>query len=369
MKLQRRITLCLLAAACVLFAAKSTHILWATAPEDISPDGTVLIRELSVPLSSYLSPEARSYMIHLLRDHPFSGGPSAAEDIKGYRARQDEIMNGFLGPIRERYPVNVEEKTIAGIYTQVVTPKDGVSTKNRNRVLLNVHGGGFVSGARTASLVESIPVASIEKIKVITIDYREGPEYKFPAASEDVAAVYKEVLKEYQPQHIGLYGCSAGGMLTGMSIAWFQAHNLPNPAAIGILCASIGNMFGGDTSALVGPLNGMTMPAPSSALSSGPPRGGMTYLSEADPKDPLVYPINSPEMLAKFPPTLLVTSTRAMEFASAVNSDNALVKAGVDAELHVWDGLPHAFWYNSDLPESREVYEVIAKFFDRHLSP
>jgi len=367
--MQRRITLWLLATACVIFAAKYTHILWAAAPEDISPDGTVLIRELSVPLSSYLSPEARSYMIHLLRDHPFFGGPSATEDIKGYRARQDEIMNGFLGQIRERYPVNVEEKRIAGIYTQIVTPKDGVSTKNRNRVLLNVHGGGFVSGARTASLVESIPVASIEKIKVITIDYREGPEYKFPAASEDVAAVYKEVLKEYQPRHIGLYGCSAGGMLTGMSIAWFQAHNLPNPAAIGILCASIGNMFGGDTSALVGPLNGMTMPASSSAPSSGPPRGGMTYLSDADPKDPLVYPINSPELLAKFPPTLLVTSTRAMEFASAVNSDNALVKAGVDAELHVWDGLPHAFWYNSDLPESREVYEVIAKFFDRHLGP
>src|SRR5208283_3040177 len=229
--MQRRITLWLLAAACVIFAAKSTRILWAAASEDISPDGTVLIKELSVPLSSYLSPEARSYMIHLLRDHPFAGGPSAADDIKGYRARQDEIMNGFLGPIRQRYPVNVEEKTIAGIYTQIVTPKDGVSTTNRNRVLLNVHGGGFVSGARTASLVESIPVASIEKIKVITIDYREGPEYKFPAASEDVAAVYKEVLKEYQPQHIGLYGCSAGGMLTGMSIAWFQAHNLPNPAA------------------------------------------------------------------------------------------------------------------------------------------
>ena len=85
-----------------------------------------------------------------------------------------------------------------------------------------------------------------------------------------------------------------------------------------------------------------------------------------DPKDPLAYPINSPELVAKFPPTLLVTSTRAMEYSSAVNSHNALVRAGVDTELHVWDGLPHAFWYNSDLPESREVYDVIARFFDRH---
>ena len=71
-------------------------------------------------------------------------------------------------------------------------------------------------------------------------------------------------------------------------------------------------------------------------------------------------------LLAQFPPTLLVTSTRGMEYSSAINSHNALVRAGVDAELHVWDGLPHAFWYNSDLPESREVYDVIARFFDLH---
>lgn len=338
---------------------------WAASREAVDPDGTLRMQDLSVPLSSFLSPEARAYMLHLLIDQPFSGGPSPAQDIKAYRARQDEIMNGFLKPIRERYAVNVEHQTIAGVYTDVVTPKGGVAPKNRDRVLLNVHGGGFVSGARTAALVESIPIASVEKIKVITIDYRMGPEYKFPAASEDVAAVYKAVLKEYQPQHIGLYGCSAGGMLAAMSIAWFQKVHLPNPSAIGLLCASIGDLGGGDASYLSGPLNGFATPAgrrgPDSTPQFHPP-----YLSNVDPRDPLAYPINSPALVAKFPPTLLVTSTRGMEFSSAINSHNALVRAGVDAELHVWDGLPHAFWYNSDLPESREVYDVIARFFDRH---
>jgi monoterpene epsilon-lactone hydrolase len=333
--------------------------------EAADPDGTLHISELPVPLSSFLSPAAHSYMLHLLRDKPFSGGPSPAQDIKGYRARQDEIMNWFLKPIRDRYPVNVEHKTIAGIYTDNVTPKDGVAARNRNRILLNVHGGGFVSGARTAALVESIPIASVEKIKVVTIDYRMGPEYKFPAASEDLAAVYKEILKEYQPEHIGLYGCSAGGMLTAMSIAWFQKSHLPNPSAIGVLCASIGDLGGGDASFTSGPLNGLSIPVGRPG-SDGPAQFRPAYLSNVDPKDALAYPINSPELVAKFPPTLLVTSTRGMEYSSAINSHNALVRAGVDAELHVWDGLPHAFWYNSDLPESREVYDVIARFFDRH---
>jgi len=333
-------------------------------PLRLDEEGTVHITDLSVPLSSFLSPEARDYMRELLLKKPFSGGPSAAEDIKGYRARQDEIMNRFLKPICARYPVNIEPKTIAGLYTDVVTPKEGVSSNNRDCVLLNVHGGGFVSGARTAGLVESIPVASVEKIKVVTIDYRMGPEYKFPAASEDVAAVYQEMLKQYEPQQIGLYGCSAGGMLTAMSVAWFQKERLPNPAAVGVLCASIGNIAGGDAAYITGPLNGMpAAPAPS----AGDRRGPTGYLSEVDPKDPLAYPINSPALVAKFPPTLLLTSTRAVEFGAAINSHNALVRSGVEAELHVWDGLPHAFWYNSELPESREAYDVIARFFDRNL--
>ena len=342
---------------------------WMGAEEarNTQSDGTVDIDHLAVPLSNLLSPEARAYMVHLLVVRPFDGGPSAEQNIQGYRQKQDGIMNWFLGPIEKRYTVKIEERTIGGVFTQIVTPKDGIAARNRDRVLLNVHGGGFVSGARTASLIESIPIASIEKIKVISIDYRMGPESKFPAASEDVAAVYREVLKEYKPQHIGLYGCSAGGMLTGMSIAWFEKHNLPNPAAIGILCASLGRMFAGDAAYLAGPLLGMPAPPTPHPGIAAPPIEFPAYLGNADSNDPLVYPINSLDLLRKFPPTLFITSTRGFEFSSAVDSCNVLNHAGVVAELHIWDGLPHAFWYNSDLPESREAYEVIAKFFDRYL--
>ncbi|ADV83096.1 alpha/beta hydrolase [Terriglobus saanensis] len=349
----------LVAAASIFAPAQSTA-------GSVRPDGTVVINDLPVPISSSLSPEAHAYMLHLLVDKPFSEGPSES-DIKALRAFQDKIMNGFLQPIRSRYQVDIEHKTVAGVYTDIVTPSDGIAPKNKDKVLLNVHGGGFITGARTAGLVESVPIAAIEKIKVVTINYRMGPEFKFPAASEDVAAVYAEILKEYSPQHIGLYGCSAGGMLTGMSIAWFHAHHLPNPAAVGVLCAGLGEMFVGDAPRLAGPLNGMSTPG-ASANKTGGPRPTLAYLSNANSKDPLVYPLNSTLLLARFPPTLFVTSTRGFEFSSVLEADNALVRQGIETELHVWDGLPHAFWYNSSLPESREVYDVIARFFDSHLS-
>ena len=93
----------------------------------------------------------------------------------------------------------------------------------------------------------------------------------------------------------------------------------------------------------------------------------MSYFSETDPKDPLVSPINSPEVLAKFPPTLIITGTRGFELSSALYTHEQLVKLGVETDLHVWEGLFHGFFYNVDVPESMDALNVIVKFFDRHL--
>ena len=188
------------------------------------------------------------------------------------------------------------------------------------------------------------------------------------AASEDVAAEYNEVLKQYKPQQIGLSGCSARGLLTAMSIAWFQKEHPPSPAAIGVFCASIGNIFGDDAAYLASPLKGTPAPKPGAADHSDK-SSGTGYLSDADPNDPLAYPTNSPALAAKFPPSFLVTSTHARHLGMVIQPHIELVKAGIDADLRVSDGLPHAFRSNSDLPESREVCNTTANFFNRHLSP
>jgi acetyl esterase/lipase len=80
-----------------------------------------------------------------------------------------------------------------------------------------------------------------------------------------------------------------------------------------------------------------------------------------------VSPANSPEVLSKFPPTLLITGTRDFALSGTLFTDIQLTKQGVDVELHVWDGLFHGFFYNTDVPESKDALNVIVKFFDRHL--
>ncbi len=331
----------------------------------VDDDGTVHVPSQAVPMSGFLSPEAKAYVTQHLKDMQ---NPQVLVQDNGV----PRFMKGYLERQRVLYPVDRADTTIAGVHAYIYTPKAGISAANRDRVLIDLHGGGFSGCWPGCAELESIPIAALGKIRVVSLDYREGPQYKFPAASEDVAAVYRELLKDHAPQKVGLYGCSAGGMLTAMSVAWFARHRLPEPGAVGIFCSGAGSPtgagFGGDANYTAMPLGeARVVPAPRPNARSSEASSGLGYLAGTDPKDPLVAPINSPEILAKFPPTLIITATRGFEMSGAIYTHTQLVKLGVDAELHVWDGLFHGFFYDPDVPESRDCYNVIVKFFDRHL--
>lgn len=261
---------------------------------------------------------------------------------------------------RARYPVTIGSQTVNGVATQIVEPAEGLCAANRQRVLINLHGGGFVAGARWGGQVESIPIASVGKFKVVSIDYRMGPEHQFPAASEDVAVVYQALLKTYRSHNIGVYGCSAGGLLTAQTAVWLEKEGLPRPGALGMLCAA-GNYWGsGDSGRFAAALTGLPL-----AQAIDPKEN--PYLKDADPDDPLVIPARSSEALSRFPPCLLMSSTRDVALSSVVHMHCRLAELGVKADLHVWEGLDHAFHYIPELPESREVYRIAARFFDEHL--
>jgi acetyl esterase/lipase len=215
--------------------------------------------------------------------------------------------------------------------------------------------------------MESIPISALSAIRVVSVDYREGPENKFPAASEDVASVYRALLKTYPAHNIGIYGCSSGGVLTAESVAWFQAHRLPRPGAIGIFDSGALVSAQGD-SQYIGPILMGVMPSASSDVKAFNPYFNVPGLSL---KDPLVSPVFDPQVLAKFPPTLSISGTRDGWLSLALYTHEQLVQQGVDADLHVWEGAAHCSFAqpiaDPDVPETREAWNVIVKFFDKHL--
>lgn len=338
---------------------------------DVTGEGIVRVPGFDLPLSQYMSQAAKATLIHRMRN-PF---PSVAEVAAGQsieRVRRDYDTNLYRGQLAEqraRYAVNIDERTIAGVTTDVVTPKTGVPAHNRNRVLINLHGGGFLVGARLGGQIESVPIAALAQMEVVSVDYREAPEYVFPAASEDVAKVYRELLKRYDPKSIGLYGISAGGFLTAQAVAWFQHENLPIPGAIGIFSAGAGLVGKGGDSIYLAPATAPVLRAPSTSSRPASKESGWIspYFAKTDVTDWRVSPELHPEVLAKFPPTMLAAGGRDWLLSRTTNSHRKLLSAGVRAELHVWDGMWHGWNYEADLPESQDFYGETARFFDRHL--
>lgn len=343
---------CLLGLACVAAQASDG--------KDMRPDGTVTAASVAIPYSTFASPQARAFFPKMLAAS--AKAPPLGAPIEQSRAFYGRLNSDRAARMRKLYPVTVRHVTIAGVGADAVLPAQGVSPANRHRVLINLHGGAFLWGAGSGGLVEAIPIASLGRIEVITLDYRQGPEHAFPAASEDVEAVYRELLKRYGPKQIGIYGCSAGGILTGEAVARFIAHKLPVPGAIGTFCGSLVTIDG--DSAYVGPLlNGQGVPAHPLQLLALP------YFRGANADDPMVQPGLSPALLKQFPPTLLITGTRDMAMGSVVHSQALLAQAGVEAELHVWEGMWHSFFSDPELPESQQAYRTIVAFFERHLAP
>lgn len=324
----------------------------------ITADGTVLVPAFRLPPSIYLSDAAKKALPRTPTDpeEPMMRAVAAGQ-AGALRQRMPQLVAPRIDALKAMYKVQTREDVIAGVPAVRATPTTGAAPGNRGKILLNLPGGGFIMGAAGGTgMMESIPLAGLAGVEIVSITYRQAPETTWPAATEDVTKVYRALLKTHKPQDIGIFGCSAGGLLTAEAMAWFIHEKLPLPGAIGIFCASADARWGGDSRAFGRPFQAL------------PPRDdSRAYFNGTNLSDPLVSPIMAPGTLAQFPPTLIITGTRAFEMSAAVNTHRELVKAGVESDLHMWDGLGHAFFYDPALPESREAFDVMTRFFRDHL--
>lgn len=328
----------------------------------VEEDGTIRGTIASIPMSSFLSEEIKAEFTRRLRD---SSPPSMKDGMAEAIKRSDEMSKKQLEAWLEIYPSAVEETMIDGVRTHVVTPDSGIAPGNENRVLINAHMGGFIFGGAYGGQLEAVPLAGYAGVKVIAVDYRLAPEHSFPAASEDMEAVYRHVLKTTKPENVGLYGCSAGGTLTAQMIPWLIEKGLPLPGAIGVFCSgAMGTFwFGGDSGSTT-PLLNATVP-----ISREDSRAqSRTYFGDLDVNTPTITPGLFPETLAQYPPTLVVTGTRDIAMSNALITHTELLKADVEAELFIQEGLGHGhFFLFPGSEESATAYKVIWDFFDRRL--
>jgi epsilon-lactone hydrolase len=315
-----------------------------TNSETLLPDGTALITRV-IPVPDTLSPEAQAHLATGETWAPEDGSPGQKEQIERALAM---------------YPVRIEDATLAGVPVRIVQPQHA-RAGGPDCLLMNLHGGGFVTDS--GSMLESIPIAALTGVTVVTVLYRLAPQHIFPAAVDDAAAVYGELLKTHAPHKLVIYGTSAGGILTAQTAVRLRQTGVPLPAALGFFTAFADSSRHGDSAAFfsVSGLAGEPMLRPGEVGHDEVTRS----VGGHDPRDPAVSPIYAD--LRGFPPTLCVAGTRDMMLSGTANFHRALLRAGVDADLIVFDAMPHAHWYMVGIPEAQEANEAMARYFVRAL--
>lgn len=326
-------------------------------------NGDVRVPAFTLPVSGLLSAEAAAFQ-RMRAAMPMFDMSLHEPDIAARREQINAYAAQALPRFTSMFAVDIVQAEIGGIEVLDVKPAAGVS--DPDRVLINLHGGAFTVGWDGIARMEAIPICGMTGWRVVSVNYRMAPEHRHPAAVEDVAAVYAELLKSYAPGRIGIYGGSAGGVLTAQAAAWLPAHGLPQAGAVGVFGAG-GAPFDAGESAWVAAYIDGSFPSPDQP---GGAHDDMTrgYFADTDPRDPMAWPAFDLDVLTKFPPTLIITGTRAMDLSPAIFTHSQLLKAGGRSQLIVGESMGHCYHYQLNLPEGRDACEQIVAFFKEQLA-
>jgi acetyl esterase/lipase len=268
-------------------------------------------------------------------------------------AEATEAMAADLG-------VTVTEEEIAGVTVYLLTPAE-VDPANTNRLFVHTHGGGYVFGSGLSGAMEAVLIAHRARIAVVSIDYRMPPAHPFPAAVDDVVAVWRSLIAERPGAAMAIGGTSAGGGLALASTQRFLELGLDSPGAL----------WAGT------PWADLTMTGDSLFTNEGIDRvlvsykgllegAAKLYADGRDLRTPLISPVYG--RFGGFPPSQLVTGTRDLFLSDTIRVHRKMRVAGVAADLNVYEGLSHAeYAFVMESPEMAQVYGELGEFLLRHL--
>ena len=281
------------------------------------------------------------------------------QELKEIVAKNAALAMDKIAEWKKKMAVQSVPGIMGGVPVFTLTPKE-ISEAHKGRVLLHIHGGGYVFCPGESGIDEGLLMAALGKYAVVSVDYRMVPDHPYPAALDDVVSVYKHLLTQYPPQNIGIFGSSAGGALTLSLVLRAKAENLPMPAAIapGSPWSDIDKI--GDTY--------FTHEGQDNVLvlyDGWLKESAKLYANGHDLKDPYISPVYGD--VSGFPPTFLTSGTRDLFLSNTVRMHVKLRQAGVPADLMVFEGMSHVI-YQSDpsVPEVRFHFAELTKFFDRN---
>jgi epsilon-lactone hydrolase len=319
-----------------------------------STAGREVVRFIPVPTS--VSEQAQQF----LGIDMFGGaGRLVPGDIAGWRAlikETDELLVAVMGARVEHLRSSVESRSVGGVPVFVVTP-DGVDeSRDTQPIYLDIHGGSLLMGGGKACEVMARRMAAQVQMQTWSVDYRMPPDHPYPAAMDDVIAVYRGLLDVREPERIVVGGGSAGGNLAAALMLRARDEGLALPAALILLTPEVDLTESGDSfQTNLGIDNVLTESLAASIT---------LYAGDHDLRHPYVSPLFG-DLTAPFPPTFLQAGTRDLFLSNTVRMHRKLRQGGVDAQLHIFEAMPHGGFFGA--PEDDELTDEIRRFLAHHV--
>lgn len=303
---------------------------------------------VSIVTQSDLSPQAYSFLRSLVLDTEptdFSRIESIRNDLKAAQSAAAE--RAVL-----KYQLMRDSVSIAGVPCERIVSK----AKRSGGTMVYLFGGGFVSGCPHSELPIIGPLASQCGVEVIAPCYRLAPEHPAPAAADDCLAVWQQLATSVSGP-LTLAGESAGGNLAVVIAQQAARRKQRLPDAMALLSPAVDLRT--DLSLLE-----PTTHADPTMHASRLAEICSVYAPGRNLTDPALSPLFG--SFDGFPPTMITTGTRDLLLSMCLRLHRQMIRAGVQVQCRVWDGLWHVFEYYDQYPEAAESLAEIAAFLVDH---
>jgi monoterpene epsilon-lactone hydrolase len=308
------------------------------------------------PAPASISEQARSF---LTAPSPLDGTPPLTDPgdtaaLEKWIAERDAALAELIDSrVPADLPVEESSFEIDGATTYVLRPHH-VDGGTATPVYLDMHGGALVVGGGQVCRMISRAMAFSRPMITWSVDYRMPPKHPYPASLDDCVAVYRRLLKERPPRDIFVGGASAGGNLAAALMLRARDEGLPMPAGLVLITPEVDLTESGDSFRTLNGIDNALRPLMSINL---------VYANGANLADPYLSPLFGD--VSGFPPTFLQAGTRDLFLSNTVRMHRALLAAGVETELHVFEAMPHG-GFGGGTPEDMDLAQSVQAFLDRH---
>ena len=230
---------------------------------------------------------------------------------------------------------------------------------DERRILLYLHGGGFIANLPSAYRLFARHLSDALGARVLLPDYRLAPEHTFPAATDDCIVAYRWLLAQgCKADRIVIAGDSAGGNLALVTAIRIRDEGLAAPACV-VMLSPATDLTGGSASLKYNrDRDPMLVPEALQFVRT-------TYAPATDARHPWISPIH--DSFERLPPLLFHAGSTEIIVDDSIRAAEKARCAGVCVELEVWPDMPHVFQMIDWLPESRAAIAAIARFVRQHV--